>query len=454
MWNEDGGTDSEYAYKNVPFYLSNQGYGVLVNHPGGVSFEVGSHHVNRVQFSVEGHGLDYYLFGGPTMKAALDQYTQAQWTSGAAAGMVVWAVALDLIHHRLRRARHLRQYRADGGARHPDQRVSLRLLLDEGTDLVQLFVGRAQLPRSSRPVEPHQGQGHQGLPVDQPLYRRSLALICRRSRQRAICCTVAMAVSIRRISGSRASASSISRTRQRASGTRASSRLCWIWASTPSKPTLASASPPTCATSTAPTQSACTTTTAYLYNQTVFNLLREVTGEGEAVVFARSATTGGQKYPVHWGGDSNSTYPSMAETLRGGLSLGLSGFGFWSHDIGGFNDPVTPDLYKRWVAFGLLSSHSRLHGSNSARVPWLFDDEAVDVLRFFTNLKAHLMPYMLDTAREAHEHGWPVLRATVLEFRGRSHLPLFGPAVHARLGAAGGADFQRAWRGGILSASG
>jgi alpha-D-xyloside xylohydrolase len=155
---------------------------------------------------------------------------------------------------------------------------------------------------------------------------------------------------------------------------------------------------------------------AYLYNQAVFDLLREVKGDGEAVVFARSATVGGQKFPVHWGGDSTSSYPSMAETLRGGLSLTLSGFGFWSHDISGFNDTATPDLYKRWVAFGLLSSHSRLHGSGSARMPWLFDDEAGDVLRFFNNLKTGIMPYLLDAAREAHTYGWPVMRAMVLEF--------------------------------------
>jgi alpha-D-xyloside xylohydrolase len=106
----------------------------------------------------------------------------------------------------------------------------------------------------------------------------------------------------------------------------------------------------------------------------------------------------------------------MAETLRGGLSFGLSGFGFWSHDISGFIGTATPDLYKRWVAFGLLSSHSRLHGNDSVRMPWLFDDEAVDVLRFFNRLKTHLMPYLLGAAKEAHEHGWPVLRAMVLEF--------------------------------------
>jgi alpha-D-xyloside xylohydrolase len=154
----------------------------------------------------------------------------------------------------------------------------------------------------------------------------------------------------------------------------------------------------------------------YLYNQTVFELLRQVKGDGEAVVFARSATCGGQKFPTHWGGDNSSKYASMAETLRGGLSLGLSGFGFWSHDISGFIGTATPDLYKRWVAFGLLSSHSRLHGNDSVRMPWLFDDEAVDVLRFFNRLKTHLMPYVLDVAQEAHDHGWPVLRAMILEF--------------------------------------
>ncbi len=94
----------------------------------------------------------------------------------------------------------------------------------------------------------------------------------------------------------------------------------------------------------------------------------------------------------------------------------LSGFGFWSHDIGGFEDTSTADVYKRWCAFGLLSSHSRLHGSRSYRVPWLYDEEAVEVLRFFTKLKMRLMPYLYRAAIEAHEEGLPVMRAMVLEF--------------------------------------
>jgi alpha-D-xyloside xylohydrolase len=106
----------------------------------------------------------------------------------------------------------------------------------------------------------------------------------------------------------------------------------------------------------------------------------------------------------------------MAESLRGGLSFGLCGFGFWSHDIGGFEGTAPAIIYKRWVAFGLLSSHSRLHGSSSYRVPWTYDDEACDVLRFFTKLKCRLMPYLFGAAVQAHLEGIPVMRAMTLEF--------------------------------------
>jgi alpha-D-xyloside xylohydrolase len=106
----------------------------------------------------------------------------------------------------------------------------------------------------------------------------------------------------------------------------------------------------------------------------------------------------------------------MAETLRGGLSLALSGFGFWSHDIGGFEDKAPAGVYKRWVAFGLLSSHSRLHGSSSYRVPWIYDEEAVDVVRFFTELKCRLMPYVMHAAAEARQSGVPVMRPMLLEY--------------------------------------
>ncbi len=154
----------------------------------------------------------------------------------------------------------------------------------------------------------------------------------------------------------------------------------------------------------------------YLYNKVVFEVVKKKKGEKEAILFARSATAGGQKFPVHWGGDCWSDYESMEESLRGGLSLTSSGFGFWSHDIGGFESTSTPDVYKRWCAFGLLSTHSRLHGSTSYRVPWVYDEEAVDVVRYFARLKASLMPYLYRNAVETSRTGVPMMRSMVLEF--------------------------------------
>jgi alpha-D-xyloside xylohydrolase len=154
----------------------------------------------------------------------------------------------------------------------------------------------------------------------------------------------------------------------------------------------------------------------FLYNKVVFELLEEVKGKNKALVFARSATAGGQQFPVHWGGDCVASYESMAESLRGGLSLASCGFGYWSHDMGGFENCATADLYKRWVAFGMLSSHSRLHGNSSYRVPWLFDEEAVDVLRYFTNLKCTLMPYIYSMAVKTHLEGIPMMSSMIMRF--------------------------------------
>jgi alpha-D-xyloside xylohydrolase len=155
---------------------------------------------------------------------------------------------------------------------------------------------------------------------------------------------------------------------------------------------------------------------SYLYNKTVADAAEQFFGKNASCLFARSATVGGQKFPVHWGGDPFASYSAMAETLRAGLSLCATGFGFYSHDISGFESTATPDLYKRWCAFGLMSTHSRLHGSSSYRVPWLFDEEAVEVLRFYTRLKGRLMPYLYSQAVKTHQTGVPMMRPMILEF--------------------------------------
>ena len=153
-----------------------------------------------------------------------------------------------------------------------------------------------------------------------------------------------------------------------------------------------------------------------LYNWAVYEVLERKLGKNQACLFARSATVGGQKYPVHWGGDNLSNYPSMAQSLRGGLSLSLCGFGYWSHDIGGFEAGCTPDIFKRWTQFGLLSSHSRYHGSSEYKVPWIYDEESVEVTRRFTKLKLRLMPYLYRWAAEAARTGVSMMRPMFLEF--------------------------------------
>lgn len=152
-----------------------------------------------------------------------------------------------------------------------------------------------------------------------------------------------------------------------------------------------------------------------LYNRCVQGVLDKKLSPRKGCLFARSATAGGQTTPVHWGGDSESTFEAMAETLRG-LSLGVCGFGYRAHDIGGFEDLPSPVLYKRWVQSGLLRSHSRLHGSPSHRVPWIYDEEACNVLKHFTRLKLSLTPYIFQAAMEAQKKGTPTMRPTFMEF--------------------------------------
>lgn len=155
---------------------------------------------------------------------------------------------------------------------------------------------------------------------------------------------------------------------------------------------------------------------AFLYNKIVYEVMTNRKGKSQSLLFARSAAPGGQQFPVHWGGDCESTFEAMAESLRGGLSLMLSGYIFWASDIGGFEGTPAPELYKRWVQFGLLSSHSRLHGSSSFRVPWIYGEDSSEVLRACTKRKILLTPYLLQEALDGHLNGTPLMRAMFLEF--------------------------------------
>jgi alpha-D-xyloside xylohydrolase len=169
-----------------------------------------------------------------------------------------------------------------------------------------------------------------------------------------------------------------------------------------------------------------------VYNQAVFEVTQEVKGAG--LVWARSGWAGMQRYPVCWSGDPASQWDSLAFTLRGGLSLGLSGVPFWSHDVGGYRGHPGEKLYIRWAQFGLFCSHTRCHGE-SQREPWFFGPRAVEIFRRYARLRYQLFPYLYSAAIEASQTGLPVIRAMPLAYPedpntyDKDLQYLFGPSI-------------------------
>ena len=149
------------------------------------------------------------------------------------------------------------------------------------------------------------------------------------------------------------------------------------------------------------------------YNKIVADLTREITGEH--IIWARSGWAGSQRYPLHWGGDAESTDLGMAAQLRGGLSLGMSGFTFWSHDMGGFTSRTPEELYRRWLPFGVLTSHTRAHGQ-APKEPWEFGEDFQNYFRKAVELRYRLMPYVYTQAKLSAEKGLPMVRALLVEF--------------------------------------
>ncbi|MDR0731235.1 MAG: alpha-xylosidase, partial [Treponema sp.] len=414
-WNEDGGTASEQAYKNIPFYLSGRGYGVLVNNPGRVSFEAASEVVSMVQFSVAGEMIDYYIIAGEDPKDVIRRYTAL---TGRPALPPAWSFGLWLstsftTDYDEKTVTHF----VNGMA---ERQIPLRVFHFDcfwmkACRWVDFEWDQGQFPDPAGMLERLHGRGIKICVWINPYVAQKSPLFDE---------AMSKGYLLKRPNGDvwqwdrwQPGMGIVDFTMPAAAA----------WYSGKLKKLLdmgvdcfktdfGERIPPDAAYYDGSDPQRMHNYYSYLYNKTVFELLEQERGKGEAVVFARSATVGSQRFPLHWGGDSSATYESMAETLRGGLSLGLGGFGFWSHDIGGFERTASADLFKRWCAFGLLSSHSRLHGNQSYRVPWDFDDEAGEVLRFFTELKCRLMPYLWALAVESHTQGLPLLRAMFLEF--------------------------------------
>ncbi|NOW06651.1 alpha-xylosidase [Clostridium beijerinckii] len=416
VWNDDGGTSTEQSYKNIPFYLTNKGYGVFVNHPEKVSFEVGSEKVTKVQFSVPGEFLDYFIIGGDSMKEVIENYTSLTgkpamppswsfglWLSTSFTTNYDEATVNEFVNGMRDRDIPLRVFHFDcfwmkefnwcdfewDNRVFPDPKGMLTRLKEKDLNICVWI--NPYIAQESKLFEEGKVNGYfikkaNGDVWQWDMWQPGMAIVdftnpdaCKWYSDK-LKELMAMGVDCFKTDF----------------GERIPTDVVYFDGSDPYK---------------------MHNYYTQMYNKVVFDTIKEIKGENEAVVFARSATAGGQQFPVHWGGDCESDYESMAESLRGGLSLCMSGFGFWSHDIGGFESTSTADVYKRWVAFGLLSSHSRLHGSTSYRVPWAYDEDASSVVRFFSKLKCSLMPYLYEAANTVHTKGIPMMRSMILEFQ-------------------------------------
>lgn len=367
IWNEDGGTASEQGYKDIPFYMTSNGYGVLVNNRGHVSFEIGSENTEA------------------TINSFID-------------GMAERDIPLAAFHYDCYWMREFHWC---------DFEWDKRFFGDIESTLKRLHEDKGYLVRkpNGEVWQTDFWQAGMGL-VD---FTNPEARDWFKGKVKALLHQGVDAI-------------------KTDFGERIPRDVVWHDGS----PKLSMHNWYT-----------------QLYNQAVFEAIEETYGKGNACLYARSATVGGQQQPVHWGGDCESTFNGMAQSLRAGLSLTSSGFGFWSHDIGGFEGAFPdPAVYKRWVAFGMLGSHSRLHGSTVYRVPWLFDEEdekngvalvpgqtAVDVVREFTKLKLELMPYVYQLGLQPHVNGTPVMRSMFVEFpddpacRTLDRQYMFGPSM-------------------------
>jgi alpha-D-xyloside xylohydrolase len=415
IWNCDGGTSTEQSYKNIPFYVSNKGYGVFVNHTEKVSFEVGTEMVTKVEFSVPGENLDYFLFNGPTMKDVIKRYTDltgkpalpAPWTFGLwlstsfttnydektvtefVDGMFERDIPLKVFHFDCFWMKDFSWCDFEWDSRvFPDPEGMLKRLKEKGVKIcvwINSYIGQESALFEEGVKNGYFIKRPNGDVWQWDMWQPGMAIVDFTNPE--ACKWYAGKLERLIDMGVDCFKTDF--------GERIPTEAVYYNGADPVK---------------------MHNFYTYMYNKTVYDVLCRKKGKEEAVLFARSATAGGQKFPVHWGGDCWSDYVSMEESLRGGLSLTMSGFGFWSHDIGGFEDKSTADVYKRWCAFGLLSTHSRLHGSSSYRVPWTYDEESVDVLRYFVKVKAGLMPYLYRNAVETSKTGVPMLRSMVLEF--------------------------------------
>ncbi|MBT8226404.1 MAG: alpha-xylosidase [Dactylosporangium sp.] len=414
IWNFDAfGSESDRSYKNVPFYCSSKGYGVVVNSGAPVEFDVCQSTHSCVQILVPDDLIDYYVMAGPTPADVLDRYNRLtcrpllppKWAFGSwiSSGFLVDTQDQVLARARTLRARgipadvlHLDCYWQVAGhwsdlrwdrKNFPDPQGMLAVLAEQGFR-VCLWIN-SYLSRLS----PHFAlAAERGYFLRRPNGEVYVADVWH---------------------GAFPPCGIVDFTNPDATAWFAGLlRPLLQQGVAVFKTDFAEGVPADAVAATGMTGVELHNVYPLLFNDAVAAVTREVAGHG--LVWSRSSFLGGQRHSAQWGGDANCTYPAMGSTLRGGLSHGLSGVPFWSHDAGGFTGTPTPDLYVRWAQFGALSPLVRFHGTTS-RLPWDFPAAAEKATAEVLRLRYRLLPYLYSAAVESARTGAPLMRALLVD---------------------------------------
>jgi alpha-D-xyloside xylohydrolase len=415
MWNYDAsGTFSERSYKNVPFFMSTRGYGIFVDSVTPTHFDMAASNASVASFIVPDTALDYYIIAGPDLKTIVSRYADLvghptlppKWAFGF---WISSGFEADSSTQALDRAKQLREHEIPCDVIHLDcywQRFGHWTNFqwdEEAFPHPQEFVAKLKALhfRTCLWINSY-------ISIEDDLFsyaRERGYLLKMPSGQPAI---------IDAWFGFHPPVGIIDFTNPDA--------VCWFtellrpllrMGIDTFKTDFGEGVPADSIAYNGMHGTQLHNLYPLLYNDIVSNLVFEETGT--RLVWGRSTFAGGQRHAVQWGGDTSSTDQGLAATLRGGLSIGMCGHGFWSHDIGGFNRQPTPELFARWSQFGMLSPIARAHGMTS-RLPWDFGNEAESIFRQYAQLRYHLLPYIYSYAREAVSTGLPLLRAMVLEY--------------------------------------
>ncbi|KAM0278978.1 hypothetical protein ACHAQH_004844 [Verticillium albo-atrum] len=426
LWNADGGTSSDQAYKNVSFWLSSKGYGIFIDTPARVDLEIGSERCTRVQTAIEGQRLKWYIIYGPTPKEVLQRYSTLtgrpgkvpNWSYGLwlttsfttnydqdtvksfLEGMKERGSPVDVFHYDCfwMKAFTWTDFVFDS-ERFPDPKGQIAQLKESGLCKkvcvwINPYIAQYGAVFNEAAEKGYLVKRKNGDVWQWDLWQAGMGLVDFTNPE-------AVKWYVEKLNGLFDQGVDCIKTDF---GERIPT-LDVEWHDKTVDPHKMH------------------NYYAFIYNKIVYEALQARYGDNQAVLYARTACAGAQRFPLQWGGDCESTPEAMAESVRGGLGLGLSGFSFWSCDIGGFEGKPPAWIYKRWVAMGLLCSHSRLHGSSSYRVPWVMDDDDQSdegcsrTLAKWTSLKGRLMPYLFAEAQASIAQGLPLsLRAMCIEF--------------------------------------